>query len=383
MVSDLMKRRLIITFILCSFIGLSGHAQVDTSGYRISLLTCESGPAVYSTFGHSAIRVKTSVKDWVFDYGVFDFDTPGFLWRFLRGSLDYELGVRPYDDFLESYIEEQRGVKEEVFALSFEQADQVFQQLRDSYRPENRYYRYDFFFDNCSTRIHSLLDSLPVQTPIRPDILGLSFREHLQHYIHNQPWITLGTDLLLGPRADQQMDDQEQLFLPHQLSRQLGAYTILQESKDLPLLLPAQSILTGKRASGKGFTIGPLLVFSILVALGIGLVLRYPKLSRRLLSGTLLGYGLIGAFFLFMWLGTSHTVTAHNWNLWWANPLYLIALFFRNSPYRKSLLAVILFWNIFLLLLWWGIPQDLPTAIIPLVVWMIFLTQQSYQKTLQ
>ena len=128
--------------------------------YQISLLTCDPGDQLYSAFGHSAIRVleRTTGEDLVFNYGTFDFNTPYFYVKFTQRTLDYMLSVSTYERFLAEYNYYQRDVREQVLDLSPEQIERLVEFLQINYRPQNRFYRYDFFYDNCATRIRDVMD---------------------------------------------------------------------------------------------------------------------------------------------------------------------------------------------------------------------------------
>ncbi|MCR9083074.1 MAG: DUF4105 domain-containing protein, partial [Cyclobacteriaceae bacterium] len=145
----------LIIFLLVSQVYVS-QAQL----YRISLLTCDPGDELYMAFGHSAIRVLDNIKgtDYVFNYGTFNFNTPNFYGKFAGGRLDYMLSVSTYADFVSTYTREQRSIREQVLDLSLEQEKYMVEFLQVNYLPERRYYRYDFFFDNCATRIRDAMD---------------------------------------------------------------------------------------------------------------------------------------------------------------------------------------------------------------------------------
>lgn len=125
---------------------------------RISLLTCSPGNELYSVFGHSAIRVKDlpNKVDIVFNYGVFDFSDPNFYPNFVRGRMNYILAGNYYEDFYSSYVEENRSISEQVLNFSKEEKQHLLDSLFINYMPEHRYYRYDFFYDNCATRIRNV-----------------------------------------------------------------------------------------------------------------------------------------------------------------------------------------------------------------------------------
>ena len=144
--------RIIILYIVSWFGFTSSNAQtIPVDNTTISILTCGTGDQVYAIFGHSAIRVQDPTKniDWVFNYGTFDFDTPNFIPKFLRGKLLYQVKGSSYDRFLAEYQFYQRDVREQVLNLSLSEKEEIVEALKQIIKPENRDYLYDFFFDNC------------------------------------------------------------------------------------------------------------------------------------------------------------------------------------------------------------------------------------------
>ena len=183
-------------------------ADRDTSRLRISLLTCTPGEELYSSFGHSAFRVidSNSVTDIVYNYGTFNFDDEGFYIKFVRGKLLYYVSTEYFIDFKNIYESENRGITEQVLLLSASERIAVNQFLNENIKAENRFYKYDFFFDNCTTRLRDILkkqhDSIFCQKPVMP--AGTTFRQAIHQYLdHNgQQWSELGIDILMGRRCD-------------------------------------------------------------------------------------------------------------------------------------------------------------------------------------
>jgi hypothetical protein len=135
---------------------------VAAQDFQVSLLTCDPGDELYSAFGHNAIRVldKNSGQDFVFNYGTFDFNVPFFYVKFTQRTLDYMLSVTTFDRFLMEYNYNRRGVREQILDLSPEQTMEMYKFLQINYLPQNRFYRYDFFYDNCATRIRDAMEEI-------------------------------------------------------------------------------------------------------------------------------------------------------------------------------------------------------------------------------
>lgn len=154
-------RKKILLLIILSFLAFEIKAQQQklSDEAEISVLTIDPGTSLNDAFGHNGFRIKDRIFhiDLVFNYGVYDFDTPNFYTKFARGKLYYKIGLNYYEDFLESYILQNRSIKEQVLNLSQDHKQQLFDFLLNNYKPENQYYLYDFFYDNCATKIKDVI----------------------------------------------------------------------------------------------------------------------------------------------------------------------------------------------------------------------------------
>lgn len=305
---------------------LSGEAE-------ISLLTCRAGDDIYNTFGHTAIRVRDpkNGKDEIYNYGLFNFRTPNFTMKFLRGKLKYQLGIQTYIDFLREYEYQKRSVFEQRLALDSIQKVEIYNALRTNYKPKNRAYLYDFFFDNCSTRPRDLLlvdfDNISFQEPQNQK----SFRDLLDEYVYAKPWTDFGIDLIIGSIADEKAATRDQMFLPEYL------YKHLEEGNRNGKSLVENSIVVlnheaelSRRSQSHFFT--PVLLFGILLLLEFLLFLKPSMFSKKSwirLYDKLWFFTIgIGSLVLvFMWFLTDHIATKNNLNLLWMHPLFLFLLF--------------------------------------------------------
>jgi hypothetical protein len=207
---------------------------------KISLLTCSPGQELYSLFGHSAIRVYAPSQniDIVYNYGTFDFDTPGFGVKFIRGKLPYKLAVGKYESFMREYDYFQRDVEEQVLNIDSTQTAEIISFLQNNAKSENALYAYDFLFDNCSTRIRDII--LPYSDYTKESLDGLSFREMLIPYINNHAWTAFGIHLILSGVTDKNADFYTQMFLPDYLRDNLA----LVKTEDGNLLKKTSSLLS-------------------------------------------------------------------------------------------------------------------------------------------
>ena len=200
----------------------SGQGGYLSEQAEISLLTCDPGTEVYSVFGHTALRVADPVNgfDVVYNFGTFDFSTPNFYLKFIRGRLMYTLSRYNFSDFKMEYRMENRSILEQKLNLSREEKDRIFYLLEVHYLPENRYYLYDFFFINCTTKVLDLIDSAlnePRYFSQYDTLQERTFRQNLAIYLKPIPWTRLGIDLMFGLPADKTMTVRESMFLPLEL----------------------------------------------------------------------------------------------------------------------------------------------------------------------
>jgi len=183
-----------------------------------SLLFCSPGEELYTRYGHTAIRMQDTERkvDVVFNYGVFDFNTDHFYYKFVKGETYYELGIEPTRFFLFDYDDETRPVYELPLNLTDSQALALEQALAVNYRPENRTYLYNFVFDNCATRPYNLIKSIYNDTIVSPynEWENSSYREFLQHFTGRGTWEDFAINMIFGRRADIRMHGEDRLFLP-------------------------------------------------------------------------------------------------------------------------------------------------------------------------
>lgn len=351
--------------------GLCGQQLSDQS--QISLLTCSPGQEIYTIFGHSAVRVFDPAlrMDSVYNYGTFDFKKPGFAIKFMRGKLDYELRVTTYENFLREYHYFERDVVEQIFDLSRADRQKIFDFLHNNSLPENRGYQYDFFFDNCSTRIRDLLEKELKGVnyeAINPKEVTL--RQQLDEYLGGMPWTDFGIDLIIGARADQSSDLRKQMFLPDYLHDHLARTTYLSEDNKTELIASEYDVLSFDGKEVESFWLTPVVLLTFLVFLELvflfwinnGLFLAiYDRLWFVLMA-------LASCMIAFMWFATDHQACGNNWNLLWLSPLYVPYLLFKDEKIRKYIAIGLLVCLGLALLGWMWIPQQYHVAFIPIIL---------------
>ncbi len=342
----------------------------------VSSITIDPGSEVYSIFGHSAYRVADPRLglDRIYNYGTFDFDDT-FVFKFARGKLNYKLSIEDFSRFEYKYHYFNRSYKEQVLDLNQAQVQKVFEFLETNHLPENRYYLYDFFYDNCATRMvdvveQSLADEVTFDRT--PPAYEVSFREMIDNYVEEKaPWLDLGIDMALGLPADKIMTNRDYTFLPDYVYKDLekatleGGKPLVRSSKQLFEALPEES----------GSLPHPNLIFwSIFLLIAVATVIGFRKGKRkRWIDFTLfLIGGIAGLVIVFLWFFTDHTTTINNLNILWATPFHLVAAFFafkkQLSNFWKKYFLVIGGLNSLIIVLWGVLPQDLPSPMIPMIL---------------
>ena len=372
-----MKRLFLFPLILALVFNLS--ARTLSKEAKISVLTCSPGAELYSLFGHTAIRISdpTNHIDHVFNYGTFDFNTPHFYLKYAQGLLLYQLSATSYDGFVRSYQEEGRSVYSQTLRLDSIQKQKLFDLLLENYRPENRSYLYNFLFDNCTTRSRDLLQqSLPDTIHWRLTDSNKNFWNLLDEYLRVSPWVKWGIHTILGQPGTRQASTFEYMFLPDYLMYGLDSATYVGQ----PLVDKTEAIYQAPELHivNPWYTT-PAFVFT---AGAILLILLLQYIQKRALTNfvTLLTFiftGLLGVLIVFLGFFTEHPITAPNWNILWANPLNLIALFWIFSKRKPRLYQGYLILYLLLLAIaipvWFFAQPAVPLATLPLIVLMIYL----------
>lgn len=358
-------------------------SQNDSCNLRMSLLTCTPGEDLYSTFGHSAIRVTDIVthSDIVYNYGTFNFEEPGFYTKFIRGKLTFYVSTEEFDSFVYSYQYENRGITEQVLNLSCAEKYNLLLLLKTNLLPQNRYYKYDFTFDNCTTRLRDLVEKGTAYQVRFPEILHkkATFRDLIYEYLdyNDKQWSKLGIDLLLGSRLDRTMKPREEMFLPDYLMQSFDSSDVAGKK----LVLAKQKLIDiDNGAQKRNAFADPIFIFTCLLLLIIFLTFSKSNFIKRILDamdGFLLFLtGLLGILFIVMWIGTDHLMTKDNYNLLWAWPTNVVAAFFIHSKKRPAVIYFFLYalLNLLLLICWFLVPQHLNPALMPVVGIIIFRT---------
>ena len=360
---------LIFTFYLSPFT-LNAQSLPLSETATASVLTCGPGNDFYTTFGHSAIRICDTAEglDMVYNYGMFDFNTPNFYWKFMRGQLDYHIGRTTFEGFLMEYEMEGRAVWEQQLDFTPQEVSNLYLALEWNYEPENRHYRYDFFRKNCATMVWDRVAEACGKKKVESGAWRVrSYRDYLHMAMREKlEWWALGVDLLLGLSADHPCTAEEAMFYPEVMM------TLLENStRDGKPFVVAKNVILKETREPLSRSFPPLVVFSLLFAIIAFLTVSEKRFHLSPIIFHLIDRvlfivaGLIGLFLLFMWFGTNHYCTEWNLNILWASPLLLlIAIRLGRSPRWALWLQEVCFAVAVVWVIWCG----LSVALIPLIL---------------
>jgi len=382
----MLKKYLFFCFFIWSVFLLSNNLKAqatDTARLQISILTCDAGEDIYTVWGHTAIRLIDSIQgaDYVFNYGTFDFETPFFISKFVKGNLEYFISANYYADFYAQYQYEKRNIKEQVLNLSAIEKLRWYQALKKNMTGKNRYYFYNFITDNCTTRVKDGLFNNSHYVPNQSQ--EKSFREKvvLGPYQKGIPWIGLGIDLLLGSFSDQKPTDLQAAFLPDLLFEQLAGIKKLVKSTNVSNFnnVASAAQINTKDNSPLYVLIGFLFLYA--------LSLFYKNKPVRIISSItdvilLILFTLGGSLIFYMSFISNHTACFNNFNIMWMHPLYfigLIAYFIKNnwiSHIAKLFLAAI----VGLIITSYWLPQHFSIEVFTLIAITLILNYRLIKR---
>ncbi len=322
-------------FIFCLFMGVAFSVQSQsTDSIRFSLLTCAPGTEIYSLFGHTAIRYENYTRriDVVFNYGMFSFNTPNFIFRFVAGETDYQLGITPYSYFEAEYAMRGSSVYQQVLNLTQSEKERLLTILENNYLPENRIYRYNYFYDNCTTRARDKIEECIEGKVVYPDSLSSkSYRSIVHEFTAGSPWDEFGIDLCLGAEADKEINKRQQMFSPFYMKYYASnAYIVDAGGTRRPLILDETKIVDVEPEEVQlGFILSPLMCGALFLALCVVMAWGQWKTQRIWWGWDIVLYGLqglAGCIIAFLFFFSVHPTVGSNWLLILFNPVPLLYL---------------------------------------------------------
>lgn len=369
----------ILLTILCSLYICLGHAQsqplLGDSAYA-ALLTCGPGDEFYTTFGHTAIRICDPAQniDQVYNYGMFSFNIDNFYWTFAKGDLDYWVLRYPFSIFIREYASEGRSVVMQRLNLDPQQLNNLYVALEWNILEENKYYKYDFFRNNCATLARDMIfNALGRRTVIHEQSSANdpSYRDEVERCTGNTlMWWKFGIDILLGARCDHPATNLEQMFSPLNMMAQFD--TLYFADTQEALAQPAVELLPETRTP-LAPSFSPTLLFWLLCVVVIALtILSWTKGWKLhwLDLPLFLIPGLLSLVIIFLWAYSTHYCTKVNLNLLWCSPVFLfLACRIRKFDRIPNFLQIALL--LVFLVGFWFMPQHFHPAFFPIALTLL------------
>lgn len=374
-------RLLLLSLLAVCTLPLFGQTKLSEQA-QISVLT--SAPhdgEVFTVFGHAAFRVYDPELelDWVFNYGIFDFSKPNFVYRFAKGETDYKLGVNAYLDYMFEYQMRGSDVTELVLNLTEQEKSRLWEALVVNAQPENAVYRYNFFFDNCATRLPEMVEKYVGGEIIYNDPpASETFRQMVHDCTAGHPWLTFGIDLALGSPADRLATAYEMMFLPHYLKEEFAKATLKDPTGTERPLVTETLVTEAAELDKEG--IDWLNIFTPLICGWLLFLLIAVSIYREWKKGNYFRFvdivlfglaGLAGVVLFFLSFISEHPAIWPNWSVLWLHPFHWIGVvLFSVKRWWKAAFYYhfINFAVLTLMILGWGfIPQALNAAFLPLV----------------
>lgn len=384
-----MKRFYLFLYIL--LFASNVNAQKLTDDAKIYILTCSPGEELYQAFGHTAFWVvDESIRyNYIFHYGTFNYSDPNFYTNFIKGRLNYMLALESYQMFIDEYSGDGRDVWKMEMNLTQEKKQQLFDFLVWKSQPENKYYLYDFFMDNCATRVRDVVEDIYGDSLIYADYkIDITYREAITPYLRAMPWTRFGVNLLLGMPADKELDYSAAMFLPDYIDSVYAKAKIITPNGEQNLGINRDFMIQSNYKIGEKPFFNPGLIFwLIFVILSILTFIEHKKKKKIKIIDNILLFilGLAGVIMLFMWFGTDHSPTKWNLNILWAFPTHILVAFvlYREkftSFFRKYMLIFGSLNFLLAITMWFMLPQQYDVAVFPILLLLSIRFLAYYQR---
>jgi hypothetical protein len=334
------KKLLSVVFLFLSILCFSQNIPL-TNKATVSIFTCGRGNELYTTFGHTAIRIKDEDTnlDVVYNYGAFDFNTENFYLKFVKGDLQYFINASTYDEFIYEYQIEKREVIEQTLNFSPEQKQELFDLLNTSLYSEERSYIYKFIDRNCTTMVVEKINKMIGKDLIQKvDDTSISYRELLYPYFANHFYYKLGINIIFGAKTDNKA---VKLFLPTELMHSLDKARI----NEKPIVTKTETIVEGNALESRFNFVNSIYFITLLLLI---LVLTNKK---KIFLTYLFVVGLLGLFLSLVGLYSLHKELLWNYNALLFNPLFLFLPFLRGKWYKKTVQTCFVFLGIYAVIL--------------------------------
>lgn len=373
-----MAKNIFLLLVLFSFQILFSQNKNVSTNTEISVITIGPGNSLNDAFGHNAFRVNGTGFDIIYDYGRYDFDAPNFYLNFAKGKLNYLMGEASYYDFVRFYKWQNRTIKEQVLNLSQDEKQNLFNYLLNNSKPENKSYAYDFFYDNCATKMRDVLKvsiDADFQFKEPTGFESKTFRTLIQDHLHWNTWGSFGIDIALGAIIDKVATPNEYMFLP----RYIHEFFAYAKKNNQSLVKKDHVVYQAPEKNKKGnFLFSPLIILGLISALILFMTYKDFKNNKRTKWVDVVLFvvtGLIGIVLLLLWFATDHTATAFNYNLLWAFAINILVIgqVIKTTP-KKWFVRYVKFLIIMLVLMtfhWIIGLQVFALALIPLLITLL------------
>lgn len=352
---------------------------------QFSLLTCSPGTEIYSLFGHTAIRYQnyTQNKDIVFNYGMFSFSSPNFIYRFVKGETDYQLGVNDFRSFEAEYMFRGSSVYQQILNLTYEEKLKLQNLLFTNYLPQNRVYRYNYFYDNCTTRARDQIEKcIDGNVEYPTSVPDKTFRGIIHEFTKGFDWEEFGIDLCLGAGADKPIGIRQQMFSPFYMRSFAESAFIKDENGNTrPLVLKEEVIVDADTvdAAETSFPFSPIACATFFLFLNV--VIAFVQIVRKKIYWfwdliLYLSQGLAGCIIAFLFFFSTHPTVDSNWLILLFNPIplfYLPFMVYNDIKRKKDKWHVInsVYLTLFILILPL-IPQEINLSVLLLALGLLF-----------
>lgn len=372
-------KTLIFTFFLFTNISIA-QEQLLSEKSQISVLTVGPGTALNDAFGHTAFRIKDELLgiDVTYGYGEYDFNTPDFYLKFAKGKLDYLISKVSFKRFYHVYRHYyNRRISEQVLNLSHLQKQKLFNHLINNYKPENRAYSYDFFFNNCATKIKEIIQISTNNSVTfnKPNMFKeTTYRTLIQQNLNSNSWGSLGIDVALGSVIDITAQPEDHMFLPENIHAFFQIATC--NDSQTPLVKTNHVLYNQKEVhNSSSFVMSPYFIMAC-----IGFVILYitfhdfRKQKRSKWLDVLLFSitGVVGILLMLLWFATDHEGTQHNYNLLWACALnsFMIGQLMKKKAARwfSKYIAFLILMLCLMILHWMTGVQVFALGLIPFLI---------------
>ena len=370
-----MRKVFLIIIFFCSQFIHPNKSLIEEDDYQISILTVGPGIDLVDAFGHTGIRVidKKNNLDLVFNFGIYDYNSPNFYSNFFKGRPVFSLGINRFNDFFDSYVKQNRKVYEQIIKISNERKKIIVESLIQNSKEENKFYVYEYFDDNCSTRVADIL--INEIGEFKVDLnkkTKFSYRELIHSKIGNNSIGSLGIDLCLGSKIDKKITTRQTFFLPEKLKEFLD---IIEDNN--PNLVETKLLYSPNDTNSyKQQNIFKPLWVSLLISIVI-IWLTFKDFKRKKQTKILdililTNLSIIGMLIGYLWMFSNHSNGSMNLNILWANPLSFILIFHFFSNKKSKLTRLFLSFliiSIFVVIVFWVIQlQIFNLSIIPLLI---------------